>query len=256
MKITLKAQKPVTTPGGFRNRRLARALKAVAALACVIAPVVATTESASASTPDPSAWVGSPITGTWPDSQGCAGAGYPSTTCSLPWVHHVTYTSVYDWGTGANDWAADLQGVVPNATPVVFYAAPQNTAQSLSARVEAVAPACGSGRISDGGYRVQVGMYINGVKIGTATYAHINPTVAAGQWINRWGTRIGTVGNYNLNDSNKCWTGAHVHVELSSRHNYSCYSGVFQGTPWRIGEHDFIGFVGGNYAGGPRQRCP
>jgi hypothetical protein len=242
-----------------RTRLRVRLLALMSFITCVVAAVGITPGAASASTPDPAAWVGSPINGAWPDTNGCAGAAYPSSNCSLPWVHHITYATSYDWGSGVNDWAADLQRVNAGQR-VMLYAAPQNGGYDVAARVDKVQPACApllgesySSQINRGGYQVQVGLYVNGTKIGSATYAHINPSVSQGQWVARWGSQLGVVGSYTYGG---CWQGAHVHVELSSRHNYACYSNVFRGIPWGIAETNFIGFVGGSYASGPRQACP
>jgi hypothetical protein len=207
----------------------------------------------SASTPDPAVWIGSPVNGTWPNTAGCAGAGYPSDACSLPTVHHTVYSSSFDWGTTINDWAADDQGV-PAGRRVMLYAAPVNGGYTVSAHVDAVGAACASGRISDGGYRITIGIYAGSTKIGTVTYAHVNPSVSAGQWINRWGTQVGTVGSYNWTS---CWQGAHVHLEMANRHNYSCFSNIFTRYPGaQLSETNFQGYLGGSYASAPRRACP
>src|SRR5262249_52473514 len=78
------------------------------------------TAPASASTPDPAVWIGSPINGHWPTATGCAGAIYPSDSCSLPTVHHTVYYSSFDWGTTVDDWAADDQGVVPGERVMLY----------------------------------------------------------------------------------------------------------------------------------------
>ncbi len=236
------------TKAGYR-----RVLELVVAALILIGVPALTTTPASASTPDPAIWIGSPVYGSWPSTAGCAGAVYPSASCSLPTVHHIAYATSYNWGTGLNDWAADLQSVTANSTPVRVYAAPVYSGYVVSARVDRVAAACASGVITDGGYQVQVGFYVGGLKVGSATYAHINPTVYAGQWIPRWGATVGYVGAYNWSS---CWQGVHVHVELSSRHNYSCFSAIFTRYPGaRIYESNFVGYIGGYYASGPRSQC-
>ena len=228
-------------------RRIIRlVLGAVVVSVALVAPQVTASPQASAAT-DPAVWVGSPMNATWPNTDGCSGSGYmfPSATCSLPAVHHwLAYAPL-------GDWAADLQHVAVGQ-PVVLYAAPQNTSLSVTAKVAAVGPACGSGVIAYGGYRVTVNLYTGSTYIGSVTYAHINPKVSQGQVISRWGTTLGTVGSYT---SNSCWGGVHVHVQLYSAHNYACYN-----RGWHPGQQmyakNFIGFIGGNYASGPRQACP
>lgn len=204
---------------------------------------------AMASTADPAVWVGSPFNGNWPNSSGCAGAVYPSDTCSLPSVHHIVYSNPV--GGFLDDWAADLQGVSAG-TSVTLYAAPQTGGLPISAQVETVGPACADQNLSHGGYRVTIAFYNNSTRIGTATFAHIDPSVTQGSWINRWGTLLGTVGNYT---PNSCWSGPHVHFEMSSQHNYACYN-----KGWVPGQSmqatNFIGFIGGDYASSPRQPCP
>lgn len=225
---------------------------AVLTAAALVTSIVGFSAPASASTPDPAVWVGSPVNGNWPNTAGCAGATYPSASCSLPTVHHIVYSSSFNWGTGIDDWAADDQGVSPGER-VMLYAAPVHTGYTVSAHIDTVGPACASGAIRDGGYRVTVGIYAGSTKIGTVTYAHINPAVSQGQWVSRWGTRIGTVGSYNYT---ACWQGSHVHIEMSSRHNYSCFSNIFVKHPGaRLSETNFQGYLGGNYASGPRHAC-
>jgi hypothetical protein len=176
-------------------------------------------------------WVGSPVNGHW-----------PTNTDSLPANHHIVY---------GGDWSVDLQGVGAGQS-VYLYAAPQNGYSSVSAKVEIVRPACASGNPADGGYRVTVGMYNGGTKVGTATYAHIQPRVAAGQWVSRWGAVLGTVGSYRWNS---CWKGVHVHHEMYSQQNYACYNkGYTPGYPIR--RTNFLGFIGGSYAFAPEASLP
>lgn len=194
-----------------------------------------------------SVWVGAPFTGHWPNANGCSGATFPSYTCSLPSVHW--------WLARApqGDWAADVQGVTPG-TAVRLYAAPRDSSVPVTATVDAVGAACRSGLVSDGGYRVTIGLFVRGTRIGSVTYAHINPNVSAGSTINRWGTQIGTVGSgYNTHAG--CWSGPHVHFQAYAQTGYSCYNrGYTPGYP--LNPTNFLGFVTGRYASGPRQACP
>jgi hypothetical protein len=226
---------------------------AAAVIMAAMVPALLSMPPAAASTPDPAVWIGSPVNGTWPNKAGCPGATYPSDSCSLPTVHHIVYYSTFDWGTGIDDWAADDQGVTPGER-VMLYAAPVNSGYTVSAHIDTVGPACASGRISDGGYRVTVGIYAGSTKIGTVTYAHIKPSVSAGQWVPRWGARIGSVGSYTWSS---CWQGPHVHIEMSNRHNYSCFSNIFLKYPGaKLSETNFQGYLGGGYASGSRRACP
>ena len=186
--------------------------------------------SRAAAAANPAVWVGSPLSATWP------------TGTSLPSQHHRPY---------GGDWSADLQSVSANA-PVVLYAAPQVSSVAIRAVVETVRPACASGVISQGGHRVTVAFYTGSTKIGTATYAHINPSVAQGATISRWGTTLGTVGTYT---TSSCWDGRHVHFEMYSQLNYACYNRGW--TPGqRMSPTNFVGYTGGAFASGIRQPCP
>lgn len=197
-------------------------------------------------------WVGAPFGGTWvPITSDCPGATWPS-PCSLPAVHHWLSSAAAPIG----DWAADLGA--PAGTAATVYAAPQNSAMPVKAIVDRVAPACGSGNVADGGYAVTVAFYTNGTRVGSATYAHINPTVSAGATISRWGTKLGTVGQYRYllgnGSRNGCWQGPHLHFQLYSEHNYACYNRNWSPGNW-MSASNFLGFTGGNVASGPRRAC-
>ena len=204
-------------------------LHGAATAALVAAGVAVAAPPATAATP--AVWVGSPLAARW-----------PTNSDSLPANHHLPY---------GGDWSVDLQGVGAGAG-VYVYAAPQTGGLSITARVEIVRAACASGNIADGGYRVTVGFYNGSTKIGTATYAHINPSVSQGATIGRWGTLLGTVGSYNWSS---CWQGVHVHYEMYSQVNYACYNRGW--TPgMTLNPTNFLGFIGGSYATGKRQPCP
>ena len=176
-------------------------------------------------------WVGSPVEGQW------AWEG-----SSLPQNHALSY---------GGDWSVDLPSAAGRG--VFLYAAPQDGQSRIDAKVEAIAPACKSHVIADGGYQVRVGLYHGSTKLGVATYAHLNPTVSVGQSLNRWGTQLGTVGSYKR-DPYGCWDGTHVHVELYDQTWYSCFNKDYR-LRSVVHVHDFIGFIGANVAGGKRQAC-
>ena len=228
-----------------RTRKRALRVRALTLMALLTAGLLGLASPASAA--DPGVWVGSPMSATWPDASGCAGAVYPSSSCSLPSVHW--------WLARApqGDWSADLQSAAPG-TPVVLYAAPQDGVTPVTAVIDAVGPACSSGRVADGGYLVTVAFYTGGTRVGSATYAHINPTVTAGSTVSRWGTQLGTIGT-GYDTRAGCWGGPHVHFQMYSTHNYACYN-----RGWAPGQSmnptNFLGFVGGSWAASPRQPCP
>lgn len=227
---------------------VAAAMIAAAGLA-VLVPTAA--HAAPARTP---VWVGSPINGTWAVWDGyCPGASYPSATCEWPSVHHTFF-----WGMPyRGDWGVDLH--VGAGQGVILYAAPNDTSRTITAKVEQVRLACSAlpgesyqQTYNRGGNTVVVGIYEGSTRIGWVAYVHIVPSVSAGQWINRWGTQLGTVGSFT---SNSCWTGVHLHVEMTNETNYSCYN-----KGWTSGQAmnrtNFIGFLGGAYRTAPRQPCP
>ncbi|SEP29515.1 M23 family metallopeptidase [Trujillonella endophytica] len=235
--------------------KMKMATTALALLVASLGGSIATAAPADAAPARTAVWVGSPIEGTWPTSDGCSGSGarYPSDDCSLPTAHHT-----YQWGMPyTGDWGIDIGASAGQA--VTLYAAPQQGGRSIGAKVERVTLACSarSGESYEqtrrrGGNTVVVGLYEGGTRIGWVTYAHVDPYVSQGQSINRWNTTIGTVGRYS---ANSCWTGPHLHVEMTNETNYSCYN-----RGWRPGQQmyrsNFIGFLGGAYASGTRQACP
>lgn len=212
--------------------------------------------SATTSPPpsDTRIWVGAPFHGQWvPIDSDCAGASFPS-SCSRPSVHHWLTSAAAPYG----DWAVDLGAGA--GTPAVLYAAPQVASMPVTATVDRIAPACSSGNVADGGWAVTVAFSSNGTRIGSATFAHIQPAagLTAGQTINRWGTTLGTVGSYRYylpsGSRNGCWQGAHLHFQLYSAHNYACYNRGWVDKQW-MNASNFLGFTGGNVASGPRQPC-
>jgi len=105
---------------------------AMAAAALIVGGLQALPSQASTL---PAVWVGSPLQATWPNADGCAGATFPSSTCSLPSVHW--------WLARApqGDWAADLQHV-SRGQGVYVYAAPQDTSISITARSTVAVSRC------------------------------------------------------------------------------------------------------------------
>jgi hypothetical protein len=247
-------------------------ISTVASLVAIASLLLVGVPTASAT--DPAVWIGSPVEGHWPANEYKNGqwdcylsTTYPSDSCSLPYAHHsFRYGDPY-----VGDWAADLQGV-STSTPVKVFAAPQNTALSINARIENVKYACAArpgessaSRLARGGKAVVVGFYHGSTKIGTAKYVHIKPvsSVYPGKGIKRWNRIIGYPGNYTVNS---CWGGVHVHFEMTSWVHYACYnkgyyprptsSSALTHAPSIIHESNFLGFIGGNYASSPRKRCP
>ncbi|HSW81517.1 MAG TPA: hypothetical protein VLG40_03910 [Candidatus Saccharimonas sp.] len=185
--------------------------------------------SSASSIVDPEVWAGSPVAGTW---------------TSDPATHHWLANDM-DQG----DWASDI--ATPAGTQVVTYIAPQNGGYTVSTRVDQIGSACVGG---GGASFVNVGIYVNGGKVGSVSYAHLNPSVSVGQWISRWGAVVGTVAG-GLPVNGDCWTGPHTHVQMYNVHNYSCFNRGYSIGSW-LNPSNFIGFVGGNRVSGARQACP
>lgn len=232
------------------KRRVSRRLQFVAVAAMLLGFVFSPPASAHHARAE--IWVGSPIEGRWDDYAYCPGT-YPSVWCGSPVSHHTFFNGMPYRG----DWGVDLQ--VGAGQQVYLYAAPQASGYNVRAKVEVRALACGarSGETWDqtrrrGGELVVVGLYANGVRSGWVAYLHINPVVSQGQWIDRWGTHLGTVGSYT---SNTCWDGAHLHLEITNDTHYSCYNRGYRPSHymWRT---NFVGLVGGARVSGVRQGCP
>ncbi len=185
----------------------------------------------------PLVWVGSPIDGTWdlPANRGGDGAA----------AHHWL-GNARDKG----DFAIDL--IAPAGQSVQVYAAPQDGRTGITARIDQVGAACRGG--ANGGQFVTVGLYAGSQRVGSATYAHISPTVSVGQSISRWGGQVGTVGTGYPRNS-ECWTGPHVHTQVFSTKNYGCYNGGYA-LGQTIRKSNFFAFTGGNKASAPRRSCP
>jgi len=207
---------------------------------------------------DTKVWVGAPFAGTWP--------GNARSTDSLPSMHAPVYTVPgHNW---KHDWAMDFYATA--GTQVKVFAAPKDNRldSRITAQVLSVTPTClrkstetVAQQVARGGYVVYVGVYDGGVRVGTITYAHVNPAFDASYrgGINRWGGLVGTVGQYT---NNSCWqvtktTGHHVHIELSNENskNMACYRpGVAQNASLPV--NDYIGYLGGAFVTSRKQACP
>lgn len=199
----------------------------------------------AASRPLDAVWIGAAADGRW-----------PTKSFSHPSRHHTFRYS----NPGPGDWGFDEVGVTEGQS-VYLYAAPRDTRlnNAISAIVQSVAPICGrragesrASQLARGGYAVTVAIYSRSTKVGTVTYGHVQPKVRQGQRISRWGARIGTIGKYR---GNGCWDGVHLHMELYNQTRYACYNGAYtRGHRMRRG--NYIGYLGGAFASGPRQACP
>jgi Protein of unknown function (DUF2673) len=211
--------------------RLRPILAAIGAAVPIFASTMAATQPASASTiVDREVWIGSPVNGTW---------------TSDAYTHHYL-----DLDPDVGDWAGDIGTAA--GQQVIVYVAPQTSGYIVTTRVDHIGPGCGGG--ANGARFVNVGIYVNNVRIGSVSYAHLNPSVREGQWISRWGSVVGTVaGGLPVNQA--CWTGPHVHMQSYNVHNWSCFN-----RGYRIGSSlartNFVSFVGGHRVSGSRQACP
>lgn len=212
-----------------RTSRFRTKILALGAAVAVIVGLGSVASPASATTPDPEVWAGSPVDGRWVS----------------PGSSHHWLANASDQG----DWATDI--ATGAGAAVVVYVAPQNGGYNVTTRVDQIGAAC---RAGNGASFVTVGIYVNGARIGSITYAHLNPSVSVGQWINRWGSVVGTVAG-GLPYNSACWTGPHVHTQMYNVHNYSCFNRGY-GIGSAVHPTNFIGFAGGWRVGGPRQACP
>jgi putative cell wall-binding protein len=156
---------------------------------------------------------------------------------SSPGTHHRMRNTPGDWSMDVGAGAG---------TPVI---ARFGSSRTITLHVDVVAGSCASG---GGGRRVQVGVHVDGVYVGWVNYLHIEPTVAAGQWLEN-GAQVGTVGSGYPIDSS-CWTGPHVHIEPYNDQSYSCFQSRPEGQSVSAGER--LGVIGGEWAGGVNQACP
>jgi hypothetical protein len=150
------------------------------------------------------------------------------------------------------NWSFDIGGPGVGGQNVLVYIAPDNGAPDVTTRVDKIGEACTGGR--SGASYVAVGIYqADGQRIGSITYGHVRPSVTVGSVVNRWGGKIGKVAT-GLTKNKKCWTGAHVHVQMFSTLNFACYNGTYYHEQ-PMARSNYIGRTGGNVATGNRQSC-
>lgn len=216
----------------MRTPRFIKAVARMAIAGAFIIPVVAvvTTATPSAAYRDPLIWVGSPVPATWGES--------PATHLRLAKAQPT------------NDWATDL--AAPAGEAAYLYVAPSDSRYNgaVSTRISQIIDdnACRDG---GGGDLVTVQIFYNGASYGQVTYAHLsrNSSLYVGQWVGRWGTWLGTVGNQWAGNGggvrSNCWTGPHVHTELRATTDYACWNRGYVPYQSRLARTNFIGFVSG-----------
>jgi hypothetical protein len=118
---------------------------------------------------------------------------------------------------------------------------------NISLTIERVRQACRSG---EGGLAVDVGVSIDGTRVGRVTYAHLTNLVATSGSIGNH-SRLGTLAT-GLPRNENCWTGPHVHIEPYNQSKYSCYDNLPSGTGVNGGTR--VGVLGAT-AGGTRAPC-
>lgn len=105
-----------------------------------------------------------------------------------------------------------------------------------------------------GGYYVRVAVFSGPTRIGSVTYGHLAaPPVSVGQVVDRWGGVVGALAG-GLPREGSCWSGPHLHQEAYAGKGYAC--GARRSSNTAIGEHDWLGFVTGTRARGPKSYCP
>jgi hypothetical protein len=206
-------------------------------MAAVFASTLAVAGSAAAAPAGRVAWLGSPIVG----------------EVTSPAPHTLDY---------GGQWAVDIATHNAPGPVNVYVAADSARDPQIFTKIIYVDYACQANpgesitsRLHRGGKKVTVGVYYNttpATLIGTIQYAHVETTRTIGAhndpvW--RWGGSVGTLGSgydtKTLGPSGyHCWTGVHVHVELTSTPwGRSCYwSGLT--TMYRpTGIHSYLGYV-------------
>jgi hypothetical protein len=230
-------------------------LSLIVGLAAVMSTPAPASAAGSQTTP---IWVGAPYRGAYAGTNGRPASSLPGRHASVYTVPGYTYL---------HDWAMDFYA--PAGTAVRLYAAPKNSAlnSQITGQVLNVRPACKTGRVSDGGYVVFVGLFHSGVRVGSIAYAHVNPDfdgngatsstdVNYRGSLNRWGGYVGKIGAYTRNS---CWdvgstAGHHAHLEFANVRNYSCYRSLAAGSV--ISQSEYMGYLGGSYASSANRPCP
>lgn len=161
-----------------------------------------------------------------------------------PGRHHIVYSN---WG-WQNDFSMDVFGRAVGRTVVTPFGSRTNTGHPVVSRVVAIARACASGSLADGGSRVTVEAVDTTTNevLGRADIAHVDRVqVSVGQQLGGW-TPIGFTSRFR---NNSCYqvsndAGVHVHLELINRHRYACWiprgynTGLTDLTPiGRVGAH-------------------
>ena len=232
---------PPTTDNGDRHPILPThkgPIFALAIAALLLSLVFSTPASAYQS---PAIWVGSPISGTWGES---------------PATHHILFKA-----SPQNDWATDIAAGAGQSA--YLYVAPSDSVYNaaVTTRVRQIIDnsAC---RYGGGGDLVTVEVFYNGTSYGQVTYAHLerNPNLYQGQWINRWGTKLGTIANLwdgsgGGTGGSGCWTGPHIHTELRATTQYACWNKGYRSGSW-LNSSNFIGFISGPLSSSGKTACP
>jgi hypothetical protein len=225
------------------NRFPSKNARVIATLAMTLAVAVLSAIGSVLSTPTPARahgtndmiYVVSPINGaaTW-DRFGVAG----------PRTHHIVYSN----DGVPNDISVDIYAGA--GSPVVTpHATRTNTGHLVESKIVRVTPACASGVISQGGYRVTVRARdtVTGVVLGYADIAHVSTPLAAGTVLGPW-TVLGRTTQWNYSNCYQVTNpnGVHVHLELQNVHRYACMNNLAAGTAltgttrvgW-IGSHNY-----------------
>jgi hypothetical protein len=211
-------------PTGHRPRRwvrglLATAFTAVLAVALTTGPVT----PAAAHTGSDIVYLYNPIDDG--GSHNTVSAWWPWGWEVSPPGHHIVYSN---WG-WMNDWSMDIFSRA-SWKPVVTPFAYQTTAGHVVRNtVVGIRPACASGVIDDGGYRITIEAVdtVTGEVLARADLGHIiSPQVYVGQQIGGW-TTIGYTHRFRYSSCYQVSTdsGIHVHFEVVNYHRYACWYG-------------------------------
>lgn len=122
---------------------------------------------------------------------------WPWGSAVAPASHHIVWSN-YGY---SNDWSIDVFAKTAGRRIVTPFGSTTDTGHSVRSEVLQVAPACASGNIADGGYRVRIRAVdeTTGAELGRADLAHVdNPQVGVGDTLNSW-TTIGYTSAFHYN---------------------------------------------------------
>lgn len=172
-------------------------------------------------------------------------AGYWDRFRLTPPSSHRCYWGGYGYSA---DLCTDIYARTATMRVVTPFGSRTTGGDAVVQKITAVRAACASGRIADGGYRVEITATNGrtGQALGIAQVVHVaSPKVRVGQKIGPW-TTLGTTSTFDLSRYSSCYqvtttAGVHIHVEFTAAHRYACLNSITPGT--RLNENTRIGRI-------------